>query len=672
MDGYHNWIKQTAGGGHGDGHGGGEPRHERAIPRSNDGKLNELRGEADRRLPKRKPSPSSLRNNGRHVQDPRAENRGEGETRLRRRELTYVEALSERDSATPPPPPQMMQDDGGGWKKVINKKRRRLSGGPRRDREEQPTLHRRSPPTIRTPKGTINVCGQCLHPGHRAEECRRMVTCRQCGEVGHKGLVCTGARRKMDPNPPSVQKPNKHQHQPATKPLRQPAMKTIKEPATKASPDITHSLNGKTKTPDMEPETMEHHFISLAHDTDMEAGLESMSRFTIARVKETRGGVVNNNHIEALLKTRMKEQWEWSARTLLDGRYLIECTLAETARQMEKAGPMESLPFTLVFTPWMTDLYRPAKAEGALRWIQKPRCSPKARIHCNLRTLQHAYIVELEAGQPPLSWDSRRRTEQEQPPPPGGRKPREQDSNLHHPLAKPPANNIDKGKAPLTEPEPTPARSGGRLQRGIIIREQEEAQHPHRPEHTTPTSNPSTGDEQRRTTDTPAMIVPDGDAAKKTAEETPHCDQDMTCTGLEDEATTHATHNQKDDSPINGQHTLVLEEMDFEATIMALTATWGPTSDPRSNPGSDRNPDKLVLLSHSNPPTHAPCAQPRSPGDCTQPHTIMADLTHGVGTRQDRLPPKDPHDNNQTTLIPSPPEQAPRMACDKPRDAKVL
>ncbi|KAJ0962714.1 hypothetical protein J5N97_027836 [Dioscorea zingiberensis] len=83
------------------------------------------------------------------------------------------------------------------WMEVRFKLPKRLS------KEEMPSLHqrlenmKRSPPTISIPMGPIQVCGQCLQPGHRANECRHMLTYRRCGEVGHREIN-TGDLRRLE------------------------------------------------------------------------------------------------------------------------------------------------------------------------------------------------------------------------------------------------------------------------------------------------------------------------------------------------------------------------------------------------------------------------------------------------------------------------------------------
>ncbi|KAJ0969416.1 hypothetical protein J5N97_022293 [Dioscorea zingiberensis] len=109
--------------------------------------------------------------------------------------------------------------------------------------------------------------------------------------------------------------------------------------------------------------------MSLALVSRILEGKERMHKYTIAKITIFRG-YVDKWKVAKLLKTMLEEQWKWDARPLKDGRYLIECPSAATARQMEKEGPMESLAFTLAFISWTIDLYHPAKAEGTLWWMK--------------------------------------------------------------------------------------------------------------------------------------------------------------------------------------------------------------------------------------------------------------------------------------------------------------
>ncbi|KAJ0963173.1 hypothetical protein J5N97_028295 [Dioscorea zingiberensis] len=258
---------------------------------------------------------------------------------------------------------------------------------------------------------------------------------------------------------------------------------------------------------------------------------------------------------------------------------------------------MESPAITVVFTPWTTDLYGPAKAEGALRWvivkelpmfgwdldsvsrmlkpvgdlvllgsrgteatedfraflrIRKPRLLPCA-LHCSIATLQHTYYVELEAMEPALPWDTRRKIEQRN----------EATMNVkdaHH-QAEPPTNKTDKGKP-----------------------EQDHWNEELRPP------------EQDQTTETPTGAREE--KAEGMAEGTGCPTQDVTGTGLEDPTETRllpadstTTDLQADDA----------DEVDFADVIRSLTITWREPPLQHPNSGSARIPDNLDPLSTPSP-----------------------------------------------------------------------
>ncbi|KAJ0965637.1 hypothetical protein J5N97_026775 [Dioscorea zingiberensis] len=91
------------------------------------------------------------------------------------------------------------EPDEGKWEKVHSKRHRQRTTE-QAPRKRPPTENgiqpRRSPPMIRTPERPIYVCGQCLTPGHRVEECRRDLTCRRCWGIGHRAVKCKAELKK--------------------------------------------------------------------------------------------------------------------------------------------------------------------------------------------------------------------------------------------------------------------------------------------------------------------------------------------------------------------------------------------------------------------------------------------------------------------------------------------
>ncbi|KAJ0964960.1 hypothetical protein J5N97_026098 [Dioscorea zingiberensis] len=112
--------------------------------------------------------------------------------------------------ATPMPPTHYSEDDKG-WDDVHFKRRQwpdeNKRAHPVKTKRTSPPLGPRqgSPPYIRTPAGLVEVCGQCLKPGHMAADCRRAITYRVCGGIGHKGSDC---RRKSSSE--DARRPTRH------------------------------------------------------------------------------------------------------------------------------------------------------------------------------------------------------------------------------------------------------------------------------------------------------------------------------------------------------------------------------------------------------------------------------------------------------------------------------
>ncbi|KAJ0975284.1 hypothetical protein J5N97_017249 [Dioscorea zingiberensis] len=582
---------------------GREPRHDKE----------------NRREWKRKPSPTSLRSATRNIQDLREETQEGVGRNQRRRQLSYVNVLrGDTPEDRPLPPPAETQQDNEGWEKATRKKFRCISGEPRKEIAGKPTLQRRSPPTIRTPTGTIEVCGQCLRPGHKADECRREVTCRRCGGVGHKEVICKEVHRKIlyTTTKNTTQDTKIQQKKPPAK-----GKKIDGEKPKEAPVKIPNQLpvTGKAKQTGERAGEYENHYISLAQDSNMIAGKEKMRRFSIAKITEARGVIVDGHKVEELLKGRINAQWNWDARILRDGRYIIECPSAVIARQIEKAGKMESPEFTLEFTPWTTALYRPAKAEGALRWvlvknlpmcfrdlesiarmlkpvgdlvligergahdtedfrafirIRRPRRLPSA-IHCSVSTLQHTYIVELEEGQPELPWSPHRQSGEGKVGNLKGNKTPNQAGNDHQRMEKTLPSRPDKGKAPMESMHPPPVSIATDRGRGVIIRERNELERGDGQAAERQIQKKKIGDGRSTT---PAPVT--GGASTLNTEVTARHGRDAEVKGMgkniPDKAASAAQQG-REHSTVNGQLPEETEEFDFEATVMAMAAQQAST-----------------------------------------------------------------------------------------------
>ncbi|KAJ0985585.1 hypothetical protein J5N97_003941 [Dioscorea zingiberensis] len=227
--------------------------------------------------------------------------------------------------------------------------------------------------------GTITVCGQCLRPGHRANECRRAVTCRRCRGVGHKGTACHAEPRhavkaQPAPPPPNVAAPSPPQPTPHEVPPpkdQPPKQKTKKHKATQGKPINSKAPPWRTQ---LEADGMEHLFISVGLNKGILNGRERMKTFSIITVKERKAGSVTIQDITDVLACLVDEHWTWTVKPLRDGRYIVAFPTAELARQTEKAGPLSVLAFDLSFEPWSPDLTTMRESGGryALGYHQKP------------------------------------------------------------------------------------------------------------------------------------------------------------------------------------------------------------------------------------------------------------------------------------------------------------
>ncbi|KAJ0971618.1 hypothetical protein J5N97_019577 [Dioscorea zingiberensis] len=399
---------------------------------------------------------------------------------------------------------------------------------------------------------------------------------------------------------------------------------------------------GKTKQTGAGAGEYEHHYISLAHDSNMVAGKEKMRRCSIAKITEARGVIVDGRKVEELLKTRINAQWNWDARILKDGRYIIECPSALIARQIEKAGKMESPKFTLDFTPWTADLYGPAKAEGALRWtlvknlpmcywdldsiakmlkpvgdlvligeravhatedfralirIRRPRRLPSA-LHCSVSTLQHTYFVELEKSQPELPWPPYRQTERDEEAEIESKKQQAPAKKVQQFPETPRPNRVDKGNAPMERSVPPPANRSTGKHRGIIIREWQESEDGRCHE----TDRPCT-EKKIRIARRPAPAPATDGATERMKEKTRH-GGDTADAGPEKmgpDRAASAAQPGSDGSEVNSQLPEDKAKSDFEETVQALTATWQYPVTQTMGMDSREIPNKLDSLIRSSP-----------------------------------------------------------------------
>ncbi|KAJ0981122.1 hypothetical protein J5N97_009377 [Dioscorea zingiberensis] len=292
---------------------------------------------------------------------------------------------------------------------------------------------------LKTPAGNVEVCGQCLRQGHMAWECRRMMTCRVCGGVGHKGRDCRSKPRGTGRE--------RHQHahpQPAAglELKESDGMRPQKNTTGQAS-----KYAGSKEKSKVNVERRETHNISLALDEGMVNGKEAMRPFTIATV--TKGQwYADSQKIAAALQVALDSGWQWATKPLRDGPYVVHCRGDAEAREMEHAGVIELPHFSLSFEPLTTDLWNPRRPKGEIRWLDirqlpifcwnrdttarilKPigdlvyverkggyyidytRAAVRIRqgrkipytILFDIGSIKHEKLVDLARGEPPLPW----------------------------------------------------------------------------------------------------------------------------------------------------------------------------------------------------------------------------------------------------------------------------
>ncbi|KAJ0972461.1 hypothetical protein J5N97_020420 [Dioscorea zingiberensis] len=208
---------------------------------------------------------------------------------------------------------------------------------------------RRSPPTIQTPAGPIQVCGQCLKLGHRADGCRWEIVCRQCNGIGHRAHQCRNPRATVRHLMP-VNLPRRQEEPEGHAPLKMP-----ENPKKRTRPSPTPEQQGKREV----KYNIQH--ISVPMTNKMMKGKEKLRSLSIATLTKVRKGLVNAAAVtgsltEALKGCTSKVNLSWEAKPLLDGRYLVACPLAKTARKLEWGGVIHLPKFSLRFEQCTTDM----------------------------------------------------------------------------------------------------------------------------------------------------------------------------------------------------------------------------------------------------------------------------------------------------------------------------
>ncbi|KAJ0963190.1 hypothetical protein J5N97_028312 [Dioscorea zingiberensis] len=325
--------------------------------------------------------------------------RTEGRMSPRREGVTYVNALTgdqHQRTHSAPRAPSPSHSDERGWEKVTRK--RRKDSNPAHRPRRSPDLHgshQRSPPTIQTTSGRIEVCRQCLQQGHKAAECRRAPTCRACGEVGHRRAECR--RGRMEPR---YKAPTKDQKILASSPGAGEAEATQNPPPKTHEPTPLTPPPEQKKTEDEDDD--EVHFISLALDSEMLQDKEELKSHTLITIKKIREGFVDHRRLAAVLAEIEDEAWNWEMEEYSDRTFLVACPSPSKAPQMEAHREVELPEFTYCCSPWTPDHWLPGKAEGEARWVTIERlpifCRSRETVSRMLKPIGELIHIDSNCG----------------------------------------------------------------------------------------------------------------------------------------------------------------------------------------------------------------------------------------------------------------------------------
>ncbi|KAJ0975121.1 hypothetical protein J5N97_017086 [Dioscorea zingiberensis] len=279
-------------------------------------------------------------------------------------------------------------------------------------------LLRRSPPTLNTLEGPIQVCGQCLCPGHRADECLSDITCRRCGGVGHKAAKCREARRDLGKLYGALAARGARQKEP-----RRPIERKENRPWLRHDLGPPEKMGAASKTRD----------ISLPLDDEMMNDKELMKKYTIATVKTLNGGMpVDRNSLAAGLQEALGDHWEWASRPFRNGRFLVACP------SPEEAQGLEDVPCFCWHRNTIAKLVEPVGElifadERGSEYVDDVRAAIRVRqgeelpltISASIGTRKHVITVEMERGQAELPWSKAEKTTGDVAPAQPGRTPRQ-------------------------------------------------------------------------------------------------------------------------------------------------------------------------------------------------------------------------------------------------------
>ncbi|KAJ0967320.1 hypothetical protein J5N97_024237 [Dioscorea zingiberensis] len=413
-----------------------------------------------------------------------------------------MEAQQERPASEMAPKPIPEEE----WKKVRSKRQYRKNTPPRRPPD--PERRQRTPPTILTPSGPAEVCGQCLRSGHRASECRRAMTCRRCCGVGHRAAGC---RRPYKPQQGAREPPKQSPPPPRLDNDTFPPLPRSSPPPQKQN--NWHS----TELGEEEPEDEEHHYTTVSLTEEMLDTLEEMKIYTIVTVMSLKCGMVTNGRLAAALMLLCEADDQWTVQSFRDGRFMVCCPSPERARWLEAMGTIMVPDFSFQCHLWSPDFWNPGQADGVTRWVTiqrlprfcwkrdsmtrllKPigeviyidkkggsdaddaRAAIRVRsgrslpcsVTYNIASRKHTYRVVMEPGQDALPWGRRRSS---------GKRKRELEQSKEKVLARNQKTNKvarqeereRKGKAVMQHMEKLPEKKTGARATGIVIHDRTE------------------------------------------------------------------------------------------------------------------------------------------------------------------------------------------------------
>ncbi|KAJ0964483.1 hypothetical protein J5N97_025621 [Dioscorea zingiberensis] len=272
----------------------------------------------------------------------------------------------------------------------------------------------------------MQVCGQCLRLGHRADGCRRAIVCRRCAGTGHRAHQCTNPR--VTNQQLLVLGSSRRQGEGEQRKLKGNEEKQDDEGGDgriKLKKSMTNLKKRSRATAEEEQSEVKYNIqhLSVPLTSTMIKGKETLRSFSIATVTE-------------------------AIKPFLDGRFMVSCPTSLAERELEQGGVLHLPKFSLSFEQWTPDLWVMEKADGERLWVtlrhlslwllwrnrwyllKKPigdliyvngrevetmelvRAFVRIRrgqlmpamINFSINHRKHTFTVDLEKGEPPLPW----------------------------------------------------------------------------------------------------------------------------------------------------------------------------------------------------------------------------------------------------------------------------